>query len=119
VLTLITKGCNPDTESPRGLTPLLTLLLRDADSEEVEQLVKMKVNVNNPNKYGMTPLMLACRMKDTKSVHVLLRNGASVMQTGGECVSAFSVRTVSAFVLVRSGEYSILTFCMVWNWLLR
>jgi hypothetical protein len=83
VLTLIRRGCDPNIESNRGLTPLLTLLITDSPTEHVEELVAKRVNVNAVNRFGITPLMLACRLKDIKFVHVLMRNGAYALQTGG------------------------------------
>jgi len=82
VRVLIKRGCNPNEESSRGLTPLLTMLLNEVATEKIEELIPFKIDVNHVNRYGMTPLMLACRLKDMKMVHVLMKNGASALHKG-------------------------------------
>ncbi len=82
VRVLIKRGCNPNEESSRGLTPLLTMLLNEVATEKIEELLPFKIDVNHVNRFGMTPLMLACRLKDMKMVHVLMKNGASALHKG-------------------------------------
>jgi ankyrin repeat protein len=77
---MIKRGANPNEESPKGLTPLLCMILNEVAAERVDELIAMKADVNMPNKYGITPLMLACRLRDTKMVHVLMKSGASALQ---------------------------------------
>lgn len=88
VMTLIKRGCNPNAQSPRGLTPLLCLVLNEAVIEKMEYLFSRKVDINYASKYGMTALMLACRLKDIKMIHVLMRNGASALTKGMQGKSA-------------------------------
>lgn len=84
VMILIKRDCNPNEESPRGLTPLLCCLLNNPSVEIVEDLLlKFKANINFINKFGVSPLMLACRLRDTKWLHILMKNGASVLQKSG------------------------------------
>ncbi len=83
VLTLIKRGCNPNFQSNRGLTALLTAVLTQAPTELVEDLVKLKCNINAVNMFGITPLMMACRLKDTKMIHALMRLGCAALQDGG------------------------------------
>lgn len=83
ILTLCKRGGLPDEESPRGVTPLITLVNNSASVEAIEELRSYKVNFNYINKYGISCLMLACRRKDTKMIHLLMKNGASAMQNGG------------------------------------
>jgi ankyrin repeat protein/acyl-CoA-binding protein len=83
VLTLCKRGGLPDEESPRGVTPLITLVNNSASVEAVEELRSYKANFNYINKHGFSCLMLACRKKDTKMIHLLMKNGASAMQNGG------------------------------------
>jgi acyl-CoA-binding protein len=80
IITLIKRGCNPNGESLRGINPMLCFILNDASGEKIEQIIKLKADMNRPNKYGITPLMLACRLKDTRAVHVLMKTGASALQ---------------------------------------
>lgn len=80
VLQIVHRGCNPNEESPRGLTPLSTLVLNDAQIEKVEELLTLKANINWVNRFGFTALMLACRLNNSKMVHILMRSGASALQ---------------------------------------
>jgi ankyrin repeat protein/acyl-CoA-binding protein len=112
---LMKRGCNPNEESSKGLTPLLTLIINEVAVEKIEELILIatpsvavaassssstsssavsfsssssslpivsKLDINLPNRYGITPLMLACRLKDTKIVHLLMKNGAIATQKG-------------------------------------
>ena len=61
-------------------------MIAEAKTELIEDLLKKppQANINHVNKYGMTALMLACRLKDVKLIHVLMRNNASLYQTAGK-----------------------------------
>ena len=83
VLTLIRRGCDPNVQTTRGLTPMLTAVLTQAPTELIEELVQRKCNINAVTMYGLTPLMMACRLKDTKMIHALMRLGCSALQDGG------------------------------------
>jgi ankyrin repeat protein len=48
--------------------------------EQIEELIALKANVNHVNKYGLTPLMVACRLGDVKMVHILMRKNAAALQ---------------------------------------
>lgn len=83
IMVLLKRGCDPNTESPRGLTPFLCAILTGATSDVVEELIKLEADINAVNKFGLTPLILACRLKEPKSIHILMRSGASALQDGG------------------------------------
>lgn len=80
VLQIVHRGCSPNEESPRGFTPLITLVLNDAQIEKVEELLTCKANINAVNRHGLSALMLACRLNNNKMVHILMRSGASALQ---------------------------------------
>jgi ankyrin repeat protein len=80
LMTLVRRGCSPNEESPKGLTPLLCLILCGSPSELIEELLALKADINAVNKFGMSALMLACRIKSVKVVHMLLRGLASSCQ---------------------------------------
>ena len=83
VLTLVRRGCDPNEESPRGITPLICLVINESPSDFVETLFAKKVNLDYVNKYGMTALMYACRLRLVKMIHVLIRLGASTSVSTG------------------------------------
>jgi hypothetical protein len=80
VLQIVKRGCNPNEESPRGFTPLSTLVLNDAQIEKIEDLLSLKANINAVNRFGMSALMFACRLNNSKMVHILMRSQASALQ---------------------------------------
>jgi ankyrin repeat protein len=82
VIILVKRGCSPNEESPRGITPLLCLVMNEASVEQIQELLLLKANINYVNKFGITPLMLACKLNDTKMIHVLMKNGAVALQKG-------------------------------------
>ena len=49
-MTLVRRGCNANEQTPRGLTPLLCLVLNESPVEMVEELVAKKALVNFVNK---------------------------------------------------------------------
>jgi hypothetical protein len=57
LLTLIRRGCDPDEESPRGLTPLLCLIITESQSNLLEELLANKADVNAFNRYTLTPTL--------------------------------------------------------------
>lgn len=83
VLTLVRRGCPPDTESVRGITPLLCGIINNIEGEELEQLLLQKANPNAVTYFGRTALMIACRLRDMRSIHILMKNGAAALQNGG------------------------------------
>lgn len=89
VLQIVHRGCNPNEESPRGMTPLITLVLNDAQIEKIEELLGLKANINAVNRFGLSSLMYACRLNNTKMVHMLMRNQASALQKVRNCFAVF------------------------------
>jgi ankyrin repeat protein len=83
VRTLVQRGCDPNEESQRGMTPLLCYILNDAPSECMEELITMKADINLVNKFGLSALMLAARLKDARAVHLLMKRGASALRKVG------------------------------------
>ncbi len=60
-------------------------VLNEASVEQVEELVgPLQANINKINRFGLTALMFACRIRNSKMLHLLLRNGASLMQKGNK-----------------------------------
>jgi hypothetical protein len=80
IILLIRRGSNPNTESIRGMTPLLTMIINETSIEKVETLITLQADMNKANKYGITPMMMASRMKDSKMIHILMKSGASALQ---------------------------------------
>lgn len=93
-LLMVRRGCNPNEESPRGITPLSMLVLNDAQIEQVEELLQLKANINMVNRYGFSSLMLACRLNNSKMVHILMRSGVSALTKVGSyflCIVIVSI----------------------------
>ena len=69
ILSLGSRGCTCNVETPRGMRPLTVVQTQSPSNEELGQLLKFRgADVNAVNKYGMSAVMLACRMKDTKTI---------------------------------------------------
>ena len=88
-LIAVRRGSDPNTESPRGITPLICLVLNDGRVDDYEELSKRKANFNAVNRNGMTALVLACILLEVKHVHGCLKNGASVFQLDAHGRTAF------------------------------
>lgn len=82
-VVLIKRGCDPNWETRRGMFPLLTAVLNLSPTETIETLVNLKCNINRVSQFGLTPLIIACRTKDQKMIHVLFKLGVSAMQDTG------------------------------------
>ena len=76
---LIKKGCDLNTESVRGQTPLIAMALCGAPTELFVRAVRAGAEVEYCNKFGLTALMVACRRRDAAVIHAILKNGASAM----------------------------------------
>jgi ankyrin repeat protein/acyl-CoA-binding protein len=79
VLALLRRGANSNAESVRGMTPLLCAILCNAKPEQIDLMVhKYNCNIDHVTKNGMTPLIVAVRLRDRKMLYTILRNNASV-----------------------------------------
>jgi ankyrin repeat protein len=79
------RGANPNQENKHGLTPLISLVLNDANIEQFDSLItnkSSKVDLNAVNKHGLSALMYAVRLKEKKIVHILMKSGAAVNTKG-------------------------------------
>lgn len=69
ILSLGNRGCSCNVETPRGMRPLTVVQTQSPSNEELGQLLQFRgADVNAVNRYGMSAVMLACRMKDTKTI---------------------------------------------------
>ena len=78
VLVAIRRGSDPNTETARGITPLICLVLNDGRVDDYEELAKLGANFDAVNKNGATALGLACVLQEVKHVHGCLKNGADL-----------------------------------------
>ncbi len=96
---LLQAGVAVDTPEPDGTTALHWAVYRD-DVEMVTRLIAAAADVNRANRYGATPLSLACVNANPAIVNNLLRFGASPnLPAAGEpplltCARAGKVETV-------------------------
>ena len=72
------KGKNMNIESSRGITPLLCMFINKAPLEYIEELLSRQINVNYCNKFGLTPLMFVCLLREAKLIHKLVQYGAQI-----------------------------------------
>ena len=80
----IRKGCDLNTASVRGQTPLIAMALSDASSELFVRALQSGADPEFCNKFGYTALMIACRRRNPAVMHALLKNGASVLTADPE-----------------------------------
>eukprot|EP01041_Mallomonas_annulata_P002166 gene2166-4215_t len=78
VLSFIRKGRDPNLETNRGITPLTCCIINHAPLEIIQELLTRKADSNHMNRYGITPLMLSCHLKEKKLIHVLVKYGAVI-----------------------------------------
>lgn len=83
LLFLGKRGGSLDVETARGVFPLLCMMLNGATVTYIETLIKYGCNINYCNKFGLTPLILACRTKDVRLIHCLMKHSADEVQSGG------------------------------------
>ena len=83
IIPLVKRGADVNLESSRGITPLLCFIINSAAPSQIQELVALKVNLNGFNQYGVTALKLCVRMKDVRTIHVLMKSLASEIASGG------------------------------------
>jgi len=83
VATLVRRGCPPDTESNRGISPLICSIINAAPSEALEGILAKKANPNLVSQMGYTALILAARLRDLKAIHVIMHSGGVALQNTG------------------------------------
>ena len=85
ILSLGDRGCSCDVETARGMRPLTVVQINAPTNDELGHVLKCRgANVNAVNRYGMSALMLACRMKETKTILYYMENaGADEAVSGG------------------------------------
>jgi uncharacterized protein len=83
ILSLINRGANANVETPRGMRPLLVVIVNNGNPDQISKVVKGGAYINACNRIGLTALMLACRLRDTRLVHLLLQQGADEVTSEG------------------------------------
>lgn len=89
VSLLLKYGANPNTENQKKETVIYilskTIMTGTKDKWKSDRAAKMIAELaarggdaNRPDKYGRTPLDLACRVKNPVTIEALLKNGAAV-----------------------------------------
>lgn len=101
VLSLIKRGANANVETPRGMRPLLVVIVNNGNPDQLSKVIKGGAYVNATNRNGLTALMLACRLRDTRLVHLLLQNGADEVASEGRLGQG---RTALHYCAIHSAE---------------
>jgi ankyrin repeat protein len=85
VTKLLDEKVDVDAPGPDG-TPPLHWLVRVDDFENARRLVRAGADASKPNRYGVTPMQLACANGNAKMIALLLEAGAdpNVVDRQGE-----------------------------------
>ncbi len=81
--SLIKNGADPSITDDDGSTSLINACLKN-HSTLAEYLLDNKINItaiNTPNQAGHTPLSLACKNNNIALAKILIKHGASILQT--------------------------------------
>lgn len=97
VKVLLEKGADVNLESSGGWTPLIAASMAGAAPELLELLLKKGANVNAHNMWGCTALYYAAGFGAVPTVDHLLKRGAAVDGTEGECLSAMRIAELKGF----------------------
>jgi uncharacterized protein len=99
VAKLLDEKVDVNAPGPDG-TPALHWLVRVDDFESARRLVRAGADASKPNRYGVTPMQLACANGNAKMIALLLEAGAdpNVVDRQGETalMSAARVGSVEA-----------------------
>lgn len=86
---LLARGAGINAQDARGNTPML-LAASGNFTEAVDQLAKLRANVNLANQSGETPLIRAVQLRNLELVRLLLAGGANPDQR--DVVAGLSAR---------------------------
>lgn len=73
---LLSKGADPAIADREGMTPLMHAALLNF-TEGADELILRKAPVDQSNRRGETPLILAVQARNTAMVQLLMRHGAN------------------------------------------
>lgn len=73
---LLSKGADPAIADRQGMTPLMHAALLNF-TEGADELILRKAPVDQSNRRGETPLILAVQSRNTAMVQLLMRRGAN------------------------------------------
>ena len=74
---LLNAGANPNNANVSGLTCIHIAVFGGCSQEILETMINHGADVNVPNMGGRTPLMLACKKENIRTINVLLNAGAN------------------------------------------
>ena len=73
---LLNAGANPNTTDASGNTYLHNAVSKNSSKEVLQTIIDHRADANATNKSNQTALLLACKMKNTEAISVLLNAGA-------------------------------------------
>ena len=96
VAKLLDEKVDVNAPGPDG-TPALHWLVRVDDFETARRLVRAGADASKPNRYGVTPMQLACANGNAKMIALLLEAGAdpNVVDRQGESALMTAARVGS------------------------
>ena len=82
----------------QGFAQTLNEAVKSGNKETVTKLIASKVNINEADNEGRTPLMTACSLGNIELAQILLNSGADVNATNKNNVTAMMIAADFAYV---------------------
>ncbi len=100
IKALIEHQADVNIPSAGGWTPLIGAAMSGAGTEVMEPLLKGGADINARNQWGCTALYYAAGFGSVTAVDYLIKRGAAVEGTGGECPSVMRIAEIKGFTAV-------------------
>jgi hypothetical protein len=98
--SLLAHGADVDLASAGGWTPLIGAAMSGARPEVIDVLLAKGANINAQNQWGCTALYYATGYGSVQTVDHLLKRGAAVPGTTGECLTPLRLAELRGYPAV-------------------
>ena len=104
---LVNYNINPNVKY-KGLSSLHLAIQRGTDIQIIKSLISLSVNLDEPDKYGNTPLHFAAKFSNTEIIRELISAGANVNYMNNAYLTPLEIaqknkRLKAACLLIRAG----------------